>query len=1016
MKKIILLIFFLNFFLFRFNFAQAESSQRSAQSVINPKIEYVEGEVIVKFKQHESGLKQIKDDYCLIKKRELINYQVVLLKSDSESTQDLISKISKNTRIEFVQPNYLYHIKAQTTPWGITTNGVQADTAWNNNGITGSGETVAVIDTGVKYDHPDLSANAWNAPGGTCLVSSVAQVCPNHGWDFVSSGDIGDGENGRDNNPVDYHGHGTHVSGTVAATNNGIGVVGVAPGAKIMAIRVLDDNGYGDSLDIAAGIDFARENSADVINMSIGGYGYDPTENLAVSAAWDANVVVVSAAGNESETLLSYPAAFQKSIAVGAVQETVDDVNPSENMNTRLAYFSNYGFADLVAPGVNVMSTTRDGSYQSGWNGTSMASPHVAGVAALILEKHPAFTPAQVKQVLESTAIDLGRTGRDQYFGSGLVDANAATSALTSKVVLSANYTVDNTGIAPAAYYPAIPADGASAVPIRLTVADADGNLISGVNASITADKGMLNQNVVAITDGSGEVILTSDDSPGTATITANVEGYGSGTVEVDFANILLVSDSNEWNNANNFAWYWDTALSENGQKFIRWNTFWGSGLDSFPTTEYLNKFDLVIWYTGDYYVQNNAQTILADYLNSGGKLFISGPDQLYYISDPLHGGLANDILYSSYLKAQYVSDYPSNFSQIMGRNSLGDMAINLSEPYDYYINGFYPDNIFTLTGGEQIAEYNSGETAGILVNGHYRSIYLPFGLETVSTRAERQTLLTKILSFYLPISGISITNIDSTSALVSWNNSSIAVSYTLSYGTDTEATNLGTLLSSNNYLELTGLSPSTDYYVKVASNFEDGSQTDYSAISNFTTAGPAPINLSAAQQKVYSIKLQWEIPNDLPDSYSISYGTDDLAGNYGVLGTEDNFYKFYNLKSNKAYYFKVIAVKNGLSSSYSEIKKIRTKPAKIQKTRIIQYIGRIRFSWTDVRGTGLKYKIQLFDQYERKLKTYKTEKTHKFIYGLNNGQTYYLKVRAIHKKSNLSGKWSKLNKFAIIY
>jgi hypothetical protein len=278
--------------------------------------------------------------------------------------------------------------------WGLNT--VKAPEAWAQ-GHTGQGIVVAVIDTGVDYTHLDLDGNIWVNQGeiagngidddGNGFVDDV------RGWDFVAN----------DNSPMDEQGHGTHVAGTIAAEKNEFGVTGVAYNAKIMPVRVLNAGGSGSVSNIAAGIKYAADNGADVINLSLGG-AYSSEIEDAVQYATAKGSVVVMAAGNESASQPSSPAnlANQWGIAVGAVDRT-----------NRMANFSNKASIPpldyVVAPGVDIYSTTPGNTYSS-FNGTSMATPHVAGVAALMLSANPNLTPAEVESILTQTANPTGIT------------------------------------------------------------------------------------------------------------------------------------------------------------------------------------------------------------------------------------------------------------------------------------------------------------------------------------------------------------------------------------------------------------------------------------------------------------------------------------------------------------------------------------------------------------------------------------------------------------------------------
>jgi len=255
---------------------------------------------------------------------------------------------------------------------------------------------VAVIDTGLDATHPDLSAGQVLA--GVSLVSGAPTA-------------------------ADDNGHGTHVSGIIAATtDNAVGVRGVAPGVKILPIKALNSNGSGTYSAVATAITIAVSQGAKVINMSLGGTVPSTIFDAAVAAANAAGVTVVAAAGNNGTTgsPASYPAATPGVIAVGAVNSTLDR-----------APFSTCGaYVDLSAPGVNILSTTRGAGYAS-WSGTSMATPFVAAAAAVIEAARPTCTPAAIEAVLASTATDRGTAGRDDLYGAGVVDAQQALNAAT---------------------------------------------------------------------------------------------------------------------------------------------------------------------------------------------------------------------------------------------------------------------------------------------------------------------------------------------------------------------------------------------------------------------------------------------------------------------------------------------------------------------------------------------------------------------------------------------------------
>jgi subtilisin family serine protease len=271
---------------------------------------------------------------------------------------------------------------AQSLPWGV--NRIDADLA----GATskGTGVKVAILDTGIDLTHPDLKAN---------IKGNYNAINPR--------------KTGNDDN-----GHGTHVAGTVAAMDNTVGVIGVAPEVSLYAVKVLDRTGNGWTSDIIEGIDWCIRNGIQVINMSFGG-SFNQSMGQAVYDAYAAGLVQVAAAGNSGVSPPVYPASYPETIAVSATDSA-----------DQLASFSNYGLAadDLAAPGVNIPSTWKGGGYRT-LSGTSMATPHVTGAAALVIATG-VTGPEAVRARLASTAENIGLDVSKQ--GAGLVDAEKAVT------------------------------------------------------------------------------------------------------------------------------------------------------------------------------------------------------------------------------------------------------------------------------------------------------------------------------------------------------------------------------------------------------------------------------------------------------------------------------------------------------------------------------------------------------------------------------------------------------------
>jgi serine protease len=310
--------------------------------------------------------------------------------------------VDKPVKASFTNPNdSLFNQQ-----WAFTK--VPYVAAWNTDAKQGDGVTVADVDTGVMANHPDLSGQVLN------------------GHFFLHDNGGGSSFEG-DGGTTDPSGHGTHVSGTIAAlSNNGTGVSGAAPGAKILPVQVLCGDGTGFSSDVASGITWAVDHGAKVVNLSLGG-GADASELSAVQYADQNNVVVVAAGGNDGQNNNppSYPAAYSPS------QSNVIAVAATTNVNGHPAYGTIANYLDISAPGgaapsnndssIAVLSTWNDGGYHS-ISGTSMATPHVSAAAALLIAAANC-TDSQVKTRLKATAVPLGNANT---FGAGLVDPNAA--------------------------------------------------------------------------------------------------------------------------------------------------------------------------------------------------------------------------------------------------------------------------------------------------------------------------------------------------------------------------------------------------------------------------------------------------------------------------------------------------------------------------------------------------------------------------------------------------------------
>ncbi|GGG56433.1 S8 family peptidase [Paenibacillus radicis (ex Gao et al. 2016)] len=316
-----------------------------------------------------------------------------VFRSKSMDAEKMMKYFRKSWKTEYVEPHYLY-MTNEAAPndalyseyqWNLPS--IKTELGWD---ISKGNDhvLVAVLDTGVQADHPDLKGKLSN---GTNIVDSSAA-------------------------PNDDVGHGTHVSGIIGATvNNGEGVAGLSWYNKVMPVKVLDSSGAGSAYSVAQGIIWATDHGAKVINMSLGNYAQADFLHDAVKYAYDHDVVLVAASGNDNTERPGYPAAYPEVFAVAAT-----------DAKKQRASFSNYGdYIDVAAPGDSIASTY-PGSQYAALSGTSMATPHVAALAGLIRSVNPDLTNVEVMDIMRKSAEDLGDAGKDNYFGYGLIDIDTA--------------------------------------------------------------------------------------------------------------------------------------------------------------------------------------------------------------------------------------------------------------------------------------------------------------------------------------------------------------------------------------------------------------------------------------------------------------------------------------------------------------------------------------------------------------------------------------------------------------
>lgn len=372
------------------------------------KSHYMKNEVAVKFNQHLSS-QELKTLSSAINGEGAIHHdKIYIFKSKNRSTHYLVDFFSKRKNVVFTEPHYLLlpNIVPNDTfypsyQWNMPI--IDMEKAWD---ISKGKDTVkvAVIDTGVDLSHPEFKGKLTT--GYNVLTGS--------------------------RNANDDNGHGTHVTGIIAAhINNKEGIAGMTWYNPIIPIKGIGADGSGSSFDIAKGIKWATDNGAKVINLSVGNYNPSQVLHDAIKYAYTKDVVMIAATGNDNSNQPSYPASYPEVIGVSAIDG-----------NKNRASFSNYGQSvDIVAPGVDIPSTYIDHEYAQ-LSGTSMACPHVTGLATLIRSVNPSLKNDQVMSIIKYSSQDLGTKGRDDYYGYGIINvAKALELAKAGYVQQSSRHT-----------------------------------------------------------------------------------------------------------------------------------------------------------------------------------------------------------------------------------------------------------------------------------------------------------------------------------------------------------------------------------------------------------------------------------------------------------------------------------------------------------------------------------------------------------------------------------------------
>ncbi len=391
-------------------------------------VPYVPDRIVVKFKEGlgSAQVAQLHASQGTKVVAEIPQMRVQILSVPPGEVEAKIAAFKADPSVEYAEPDYISQPTYEPndpyygdgTQWGPQK--ISAPQAWDLS-KGDSNVVVAVIDWGVDLQHPDLQAKMWTnvdeTPDNGIDDDGNGYIDDVYGWDFAND----------DNDPQDDYGHGSHVGGIIAAaTDNGVGIAGVAFNSRIMAVKVGDGTtGTARYSDIAYSLMYAADNGAKVINLSLGGYAYSSFLGGAVNYAWDAGCVLVGAVGNNNLSDPFYPAAYDNVIGVSGTDQ-----------NDAKASWSNYGAQVAVAaPGSSIYSTYwSSGSTYAHMSGTSMSAPHVAGLAALLFSQDGGRTNATVRSLIEETADDLGDAGWDQYYGYGRINAYRALGTVSAVI------------------------------------------------------------------------------------------------------------------------------------------------------------------------------------------------------------------------------------------------------------------------------------------------------------------------------------------------------------------------------------------------------------------------------------------------------------------------------------------------------------------------------------------------------------------------------------------------------
>jgi len=780
---------------------QAAEKQQNSDVIIQP------GKFVVKFKStglnkqaNQTAVSRISGEYAVqnlkqvfgearnisVKNHLNLNNVYIMETSEGADIWQIVNELKRDPKVEYAEPVYLQKMTVEPNDPLYSNQPhlpqVYAPEAWDI-GYGDSTVIIGIIDTGVDWDHEDLAAVIWTNEDEVLDGTDSDEngfVDDIRGWDFVTgvSGDEDgnshpdeDGED-PDNDPMDFEGHGSHVSGIAAAhTNNEVGVASVSSGARIMPLRIgyrsNDENGYGYSSWMADAYIYAADNGAHITNLSFSNFG-----QLIIDAAYYAflnGVLIVESAGNGNDITPSALGSQPWVVSVAAVNQS--DIKSS---------YSSYGsYVTIAAPGDAILSSVvfpsdfYDGGQYAYFNGTSMAAPLVASVAGLVKSHEPSLNNFDLFTRLVGTADNIDGLNPEYvgFLGSGRVNAYRA---LTEVVNSQPEFCVIGSQITEISGNENGIFDPGEQVTLTLTLRnkwqDATNAMVDlsvEEGSPITIQSGAVSLgNVGGILDtanweaeASFDISCAADILPLPQTIMVNISGDGfSNELEYDLAispKVLFLADfENTSGDPLDFSYIYQQAFMSNG---ISHDMVYHA--ETTVDFDLLSRYPMVVWGCEWTFPSLDAadRTALQAYLDIGGALFLSGQDIAWDLGDSdsesnqyFQSSGTSQAFLNTYLKSDYVADI-AGYGEISGvENDPISDELNV-EFYQLLRRpaSQYPDVIAPLETATSVFNYLDGRSGAIRYQGDYRLVYFGYaGFEGITNEDTRNILMRRVINY----------------------------------------------------------------------------------------------------------------------------------------------------------------------------------------------------------------------------------------------------------------------------